>query len=47
MGRFAEAAEEARQSLAVARQVGYPLGEVLVLGGLSAIAVQVGDLTGK
>jgi predicted ATPase/DNA-binding CsgD family transcriptional regulator len=44
MGRFAEAAEEARQSLAVARQVGYPLGEVLVLGGLSAIAVQVGDL---
>ena len=44
MGRFAEAAEEARRSLAVARQVGYPLGEVLVLGGLSAIAVQVGDL---
>jgi len=44
MGRFAEAAEEARQSLAVARLVGYPLGEVLVLGGLSAIAVQVGDL---
>jgi len=44
MGRFAEAAEEARRSLAVAQQVGYPLGEVLVLGGLSAIAVQVGDL---
>ena len=44
MGRFAEAAEEARRSLAVARQVGYPLGEVLALGGLSAIAVQVGDL---
>jgi len=44
MGRFAEAAEEARRSLAVARQVGYPLGEVLVLGGLSVIAVQVGDL---
>ena len=44
MGRFAEAAGEARRSLAVARQVGYPLGEVLVLGGLSAIAVQVGDL---
>jgi hypothetical protein len=44
MGRFAEAAEEDRRSLAVARQVGYPLGEVLVLGGLSAIAVQVGDL---
>jgi predicted ATPase/DNA-binding CsgD family transcriptional regulator len=44
MGRFAEAAEEARQSLAVARQAAYPLGEVLVLGGLSTIAVQVGDL---
>ena len=44
MGRFAEAAEEARRSLAVARQVGYPLGEVLVLGGLSALAAQVGDL---
>jgi predicted ATPase/DNA-binding CsgD family transcriptional regulator len=44
MGRFAEAAEEARRSLAIARQVGYPLGELLVLGGLSAIAVQVGDL---
>jgi hypothetical protein len=44
MGRFGEAAEEARRSLAVARQVGYPLGEVLVLGGLSGIAVQVGDL---
>jgi non-specific serine/threonine protein kinase len=44
MGRFAEAAEEARRSLAVARQVGYLLGEVLVLGGLSAIAVEVGDL---
>ena len=44
MGRFAEAAEEGRRSLAVARQAGYPLGEVLVLGGLSAIAVQVGDL---
>ena len=44
MGRFAEAAEEARQSLAVARQVGYPLGEVLVLSSLSLIAVQVGDL---
>ena len=44
MGRFAEAAEEARRSLAVARQVGYPLGEVLVLATLSGIAVQVGDL---
>jgi predicted ATPase/DNA-binding CsgD family transcriptional regulator len=44
MGRFGEAAEEARQSLAVARRAVYPLGEVLVLGGLSTIAVQVGDL---
>ena len=44
MGRFAEAAEEGRRSLAVARQVGYPLGELLVLSSLSLIAVQVGDL---
>ena len=44
MGRFAEAAEEARRSLAVARELGYPAGEVLALGGLSVIAVQVGDL---
>ena len=44
MGRFAEAAEEARRSLAVARELGYPAGEVLALGGLSFIAVQVGDL---
>jgi predicted ATPase/DNA-binding CsgD family transcriptional regulator len=44
MGRFAEAAEEARRSLAVAREFGYPAGEVLALGGLSFIAVQVGDL---
>ena len=44
MGRFAEAADEARRSLAVARELGYPAGEVLALGALSFIAVQVGDL---
>jgi hypothetical protein len=44
MGRFGEAAEEARRSLAVARRAGYPLGEVLVLGGQCGLAVQVGDL---
>ena len=35
MGRHAEAAEEARRALAVAREIGYPLGEVLALGGLA------------
>jgi hypothetical protein len=31
-GRHAEAAEEARQALAVAREIAYPLGQVLALG---------------
>jgi predicted ATPase len=44
MGRFGEAAEEAGRSLAAARQVGYRLGEVLVLGGQCGLAAQVGDL---
>ena len=34
MGRAGEAAEEARRSLAVAREIGYPAGEVLALGAL-------------
>ena len=35
MGRYAEAAGEARRALAVAREVGYPAGEVLALAALS------------
>ena len=44
MGRFAEAAEATRQSLAVARSAGYPMGELLALGGLCLIAHEAGDL---
>ena len=46
MGRYAEAAGDRRRSLAVARQAGYPTGEVLALGGSGFDAVQVGDLDG-
>ena len=46
MGRYAEAADETRRSLAVAREVGYPVGEVLALWGVSFAAVQAGDLDG-
>jgi tetratricopeptide (TPR) repeat protein len=44
MGRRAEAAEDARQALAVAREIGYPLGEVNALGLLAQAAEYAGDL---
>ena len=44
MGRHAEAAEVARQALAKAREIGYPLGEVEVLGDLAVAALYAGDL---
>ena len=34
MGRFAEAADEHRRALAVAREIGYPAGEAWALMGL-------------
>jgi len=43
-GQIPEAAEEARRSLAVARQLGYPMGEVLALGDLALAAAAAGDL---
>ena len=46
MGRYPEAAGERSRSLAVARQAGYPTGEVLALGGSGFDAVQIGDLDG-
>jgi predicted ATPase/DNA-binding CsgD family transcriptional regulator len=46
LGRHAEAAEETRLALAVAREIAYPLGEVLALGQLSAAALYAGDLDG-
>jgi predicted ATPase/DNA-binding CsgD family transcriptional regulator len=43
MGRYAEAADEARRALAMAREVGYPAGEVLALGALTYAAFLAGD----
>jgi predicted ATPase/DNA-binding CsgD family transcriptional regulator len=42
MGRLAEAADDARRSLAEAREIGYRTGEVYALGVLS-FAAEVGD----
>jgi predicted ATPase/DNA-binding CsgD family transcriptional regulator len=46
MGRFAEAAGDARRSLAVAREIGYRAGEVVALGVLSFAARSIDDLDG-
>ena len=46
MGQAAEAAGEARRALAVAREIGYPTGEVLALGTLSFAAGWSDDLAG-
>ena len=46
LGRTGEAAEEARRSLAVAREIGYPEGEVLALGTLCFAAQYSDDLDG-
>jgi predicted ATPase/DNA-binding CsgD family transcriptional regulator len=43
MGRTAEAAGDARRSLALAREIGYPFGEVLALVELSFDAYYAGD----
>jgi DNA-binding CsgD family transcriptional regulator len=46
MGRPAEAAGQARQALAVAREIAYPLGQVLALEGLTFAAQYADDLDG-
>jgi predicted ATPase len=46
LGRVSEAAQDARRSLAAARELGYPAGEVSALGVLSLAAVDAGDLDG-
>ncbi len=46
MGRTGEAAEEARRSLAMARELGYPDGEILALGALCFTAVSSDDFGG-
>jgi hypothetical protein len=43
MGRAAEAADDARCSLALARKIRYPVGEVLALNDLSFDAYYAGD----
>ena len=43
MGRYAEAAGEARRALAVARELGYPAGEAVALANLSDAAQEAGD----
>jgi non-specific serine/threonine protein kinase len=43
MGRIAEAADDARRALALARQIGDPVGELLALAALSFEADYAGD----
>jgi predicted ATPase/DNA-binding CsgD family transcriptional regulator len=44
LGRIAEAVEDARSALAVARQIGYPAGQVRALADLSQAAMLVDDV---
>jgi predicted ATPase/DNA-binding CsgD family transcriptional regulator len=46
LGRIAEAADDARRSLALARELSYPAGEALALANLSLAASYAGDLDG-
>jgi len=46
LGRLGEAAEDARQALAMAQEIGYRAGEVLALGALCFATVSSGDLDG-
>ena len=46
MGRIAEAADDGRRALALARELGYPAGEALALVELSTAAEYAGDLDG-
>ena len=46
MGRADEAADEGRRALAMAREIGYPAGEVLALGSLGVAAGSSDDLDG-
>ncbi len=44
LGQIPEAAEDARRSLAMARELGYPFGQVLALTQLAYAAAAVGDV---
>jgi len=46
LGRFGEAADDARRALAVARELGYPAGEAMALVDLATAAYYAGDLGG-
>jgi tetratricopeptide (TPR) repeat protein len=46
LGRRAEAVENGRRALALARELGYPLGECRAVSGLSAAAFEAGDVYG-
>ena len=46
LGRISEAVDDGRRSLALARELGYPVGEEAALGNLSAAAWYAGDLDG-
>jgi predicted ATPase/DNA-binding CsgD family transcriptional regulator len=43
LGRLAEAADDARRALALAREIGQPAGELMALGNLSLSAEYAGD----
>ena len=43
LGRIAEGAEDGRRSLAMARELGYPVGEAIALGVLAVAALYCGD----
>ena len=47
LGRLAEAVDDGRRALAVARELGYPAGEALALERLSIAAYYSGDLDGS
>ncbi len=44
LGRFAQAGEDARRALAIAREVGHPFAEVVALLDLALAAAAIGDL---
>src|SRR5262249_6040215 len=44
LGRLAEAVDDGRRALALAREIGYPTGELRALVALSLIAERAGDL---
>jgi predicted ATPase/class 3 adenylate cyclase/DNA-binding CsgD family transcriptional regulator len=46
LGRIDQAVKDGRRALALSQELGYPMGEVLALTGLSIAAIYVGDTDG-